>query len=331
MPTLGRFSNRYGELDAGSRLAYHAGVIDASSPLLDIANVEFGKARIRCLLEPEGKKWGIYKRKRAAIIHLQIKADQPSGCNISNFQLELCFAPVAQASTNTSTAGSRYLLRSTTSHQPLVSLVKLPSPLYVSGRPCADHSRREWSFHPGVQTTSIEGSLGGARASLPCAAQTAWVFRSSCDADTKGRLVTASWIWETDSRNPQAEGNGVLHAGIALNHPGEPFVVACQAKGNVRKARFRLKFSSKNKEAQPRLWRLIPEASNEDLKEQIDGLESLMVKLNILASTPAPQTPQQYSGCPSSRSYGSAMIGGAATVHMGDVHYTFAGSQQKVS
>lgn len=324
MPALGRFSHRYGELGGGGQLSCPAGVIDSSSPLLDIANVEFGKARIRCLLEPDGKRWGTYKRKKAAIIHLQLKADQPSGCRISDFQLDLSFAPPALPGSDVTSISSDCSLASLSSSQPLVSLVKLPSPLYVSGAPTAC----QWSPLREMQGLASPDNLEGIIASLTDTAKRSWVFRSNCDADKEGRLTTASWIWEAGSEDMHVAYQGVLHAGVAFNHPGREFLVVCQAKGNARKARFRLRFSSKDKETQPRLWRLVPEASNEDLQQPIEYLESLILQLNAprTTTTSATTIQQHHHEMHGSHSYGSATIGGAATVYQGDVHYTYMGN-----
>ncbi|KAJ9652088.1 hypothetical protein H2198_008674 [Neophaeococcomyces mojaviensis] len=176
-----------------------------------------------------------------------------------------------------------------------------------------------------MEASAAEVCLIGAPAPR-CVAHAArtWMFWSSrlSDGDT-GEAMAARWIWESNTDH-ELKGR-VLHGGVALYHPGEPFRVNCHVKGKVLKpGGIILKFS--NQHHQPRSWILVPKQCDENLQEYIEQLQANMERLNfLLSSSNQPleliPTPNPISSPAIPSAYGSSAISGQAFVHMGDNYY----------
>jgi len=79
-----------------------------------------------------------------------------------------------------------------------------------------------------------------------------WKFWSNPIADEEsGLALTARWAWE--ARSGQDLQGRVWHGGLVVQHPCEPIGIACHVKGTARKSGFRLKFTSRDKQIQPRI------------------------------------------------------------------------------
>lgn len=244
---LGRHRHRHQELNSRHNVDSQPLTLHQTTAMSDIAIASFGTARISCWTRPEDRKWGIHHQQNAAVMRFRMKAAGPDDCKLSDFELDLEFSvlPGDQGIMDaecTTQGGSATVIAD---NQAEVCLIELPAPSCVPVPPTID----------------------------------CWSFRSDSIADEQnGRSRTARWIWETSGEHRMLEGR-ILHGGIALRHPGKPFLVTCHVKGKVSKpGGFKLKFSSRHHV--PRLWQIVPMCCEEDLQCHINRLEEEMVRLN---------------------------------------------------
>ena len=224
----------------------------------DLATARFGEATVSCWTCEKDRQWGVFGRRKqhAAVMCFQMQALPGSDdCRLSHFELDLCFAPEGRKIS--ATAGHRSNCPATCEDRPEVCLIGSPAPR------CVSH----------------EGGAGTSKASC-------WKFWSSRVSDTvTGQALTARWLWEA-SDSQELKGR-ILHGGVAVHHPGDPFIVTCHVKGRVeRKDGIRLKFSNQHHE--PRPWKLQPEVCDRDLQDlqaDIDELEINIMRLNSPEST----------------------------------------------
>ncbi|KAK6378664.1 hypothetical protein LTR64_002054 [Lithohypha guttulata] len=176
-----------------------------------------------------------------------MQAISPDDCQLSDFELKLSFSAQLENSENDTSdiAAQESMSDLQLNAQPEVYLVELPAPSCVP-------TGSELEF---------------------------WKFRSDSAADEQtGHLCAARWIWETYAEQRRLEGR-LMHGGVALHHPGRPFSMTCQVKGKATKpGGIRLKFS--NKHHSPRVWQVVPEICEDDLRRHIDALEAEMIRLN---------------------------------------------------
>lgn len=237
---LGRYRSRYGELRT----------IDTNDT--DSATACFGKAMVSCWTCEKDRQWGTFGRhhQRAAVLHFQMQALPGSDdCTISHFELDLSFSSVTEG--RGISVPTRYRGGSFGQHnyQAEICLIGPPAPICVS--PNTTLSTQQTCY---------------------------WKFWSRRVSDgVTGQAFAARWTWEAnDSR--ELEGR-ILHGGVAVRHPGSPFLVTCHVKGRVAKPNgIKLKFSDRHHE--PRPWKLCPDICDQDLQDHIDKLDANIQQLN---------------------------------------------------
>lgn len=285
---------------------------------MDLATACFGNARVSCWTCEEDRQWGIFGRyhQRAAVMHFQMQALPGSNdCKISDFELDLSFSPVTEGRG----------IPAPTQHQT------------SSSGQHGDHAEICLIGAPAPRSLSHNASLGTQQTCC-------WKFWSSRVSDNvTGRAFAARWMWEAkDGR--ELEGR-ILHGGVAVRHPGSPFLVTCHVRGRVAKSNgIKIKFRDDHHE--PHSWELRPDVCDQDLHDHIDNLDANIQRLNkprttckcckfavcgpfaltlgLASGTQADQ--DQHQGqhqdqhqCPTpSNIYGFTFIGGGARVHMGN-------------
>lgn len=281
----------------------------------DLATARFGKARVSCWTCPSNRKWGTRDQRHAAVMLFHIEAD-PGGQSgiLRHFELELKFSTLKPTIPGPEQPPeiSTESLEDRGDEQVDVCLIGPPSPRSVS------HTTKEWIF---------------------------WSIRLS-DEET-GQALAARWTWESSVAH-ELKGR-VLHGGLALHHPGQPFRVTCHVRGKVTQSpNIILKFSDRHHE--PRSWKLVPQRCDRDLQQDIDLLEEQMKELNSSAAsaprmssstidpfvdhppndetaiarpTPSSSTtlPGSMQGLSETSAYGATEIRGRASVQLGNRYY----------
>lgn len=126
--------------------------------------------------------------------------------------------------------------------------------------------------------------------SVSCAGQsvasaTPWLFYSEPITDNDGFAHTARWTWTANDHNPC-----ILHGAAVVQHPSQPFLVACKVRGEASiplangklKLKRRLRFDSD--ELGPRLWYFHPLEPESDLlsfEQAITGLNAETKEMNL--------------------------------------------------
>lgn len=252
MSFLGRYRSQYHEVEQSTGETAQAIVIGAGNRLSDLAIARFGKARVSCWTSAKDRQWGRYgpEPRRGAVMHFKMQAIGPEECRLNSFELDLVFSkdsPDHPSSVNTPREGL-----SAASDAEDVYLIEFPAPVCVYG-----------SY---------------AQNTMHSAEHRYWKFSSSLISHGEsGSPSTARWAWEAD--NCQELQGRILHGGVALDHPGQPFRLTCHVRGRVSKpGGIKLKFSDRHHE--PRSWNVVPQSSNTDLDASIDQLEATMKRLN---------------------------------------------------
>ena len=272
---LGRYRQRYPELNNRTLDADQAGVVDGNCDIQDLAKAPFGKANVSCWTEPQDRKWGIHNDRDAAILRLRMHASGPEDCKMCHFEIDMTFSAMndGDATDELSTNG----MRPSCPNEADVRLIKLPAPLFVKG-PFENDASLDHGQLGGCQKLSRKACYCCKGQSTPLLVRY-WKFRSeSVNSDGNGQALSARWVWEADGGHRQIQGR-LLHGGVALRHSGTSFLIRCHVRGKVSKpGGLRLKFS--NEHHKPRVWRVMPESSQEDIRQLIDRLEAEMIEMN---------------------------------------------------
>lgn len=263
----------------------------------DLAIAQFGRAQVSCWTSPRHRTWGTHEQRQAAIMGFHLEANP--GCEdgvLRSFEVELKFTNFALDTASSEAHPERIAAQQEESScdEREVCLIGCPAPRCVQ-------EKGEWTF------SSYR---------LP--------------DEQSGQALAARWTWESTVAHELRER--ILHGGVALYHPGQPFQVVCHVKGRVTKPRnIILKFSDQHHK--PRSWKVTPQVCEQDLQADINALESRMKRLNTRsastiqvetsaaapASTSDPtQLARMMTGAPT---YGDSTIGGTAQVQIGNNYY----------
>jgi len=271
MSLLGRYASRYttSEFDVDARNSYQAGNIGPNSDLVDIACADFGSVRIHCWPGTESsfhggrRRWGRRRDSNAAIVPFRLQAGQSMRCKVKLVELELQFAANQPDFSGIASRSAPSQTTTPRSEGEEVRLIELPVPHNVSG-PCQFiDSSTPWLFH----SESITGNDGFAR--------------------------TARWTWTANDHKPC-----ILHGAAVVQHPNQPFLVACKVRGEASiplanekpKLKLRLRFDSD--EFGPRLWYFHPQEPESDLpsfEQAIAGLNAEIKEMNLRDCIRKPQ------------------------------------------
>lgn len=300
----GRFRSRYGEFERSDSQAavIQARTLAAESHLFDIAEahcdfVKYGTARITCWPSPEGanegRRWGRYKSVDAVIMPFRTKASlSDDSARLSTYELELFLR-----SSEPESCGS-------------LSFSK-PCPLGRSGEPCNIHS--EVCL---VELPAPESMTG--HPTDDNMLQKPWKFRSEVGCSCGNSERAAKWIWDANGHDPIT-----LHGGLALQHQGGPFFIACRVRGQalIQDANFRLRSILKfgNEPSELKWWKVEPKASYEDLTTSVAKLEDEIRGLNTKCSTNKSSSTEARMDNSQSHQFAPTTIGGHATAILGNL------------
>lgn len=237
---LGRYRSRYGELRT-------IGTNDT-----DLATARFGAATVSCWTCEKDRQWGTFGRhsQNAAVMHFQMQAlPGTDDCQLSHFELDLSFSSVMEGRCIPALTRCEGGAGGQHDGQAEVCLIGPPAPKCFShDAPLGTHQNSCWKF---------------------------WSSRISDDAT--GQPLAARWMWEAKD-NQELKGR-ILHGGVAIRHPGSPFLVTCHVRGRVTKPNgIKLKFSDKHHV--PRPWTVRPDVCDQDLQDHIDKLDANIQRLN---------------------------------------------------
>lgn len=264
----------------------------------DLAIARFGRASVSCWTSPSNRVWGIHGQRKAAVMRFHVEANP--GCEdgvLRNFELELKFSSISQDTLTLTipTAESATPQEDANCDESQVCLIGPPAPRYLQQ----------------------DGK---------------WTFSSDRLSDEQtGHALAARWTWESPVAHELRKR--VLHGGVALYHPGQPFHVVCHVRGRVTKPRnIILKFSDNHHK--PRSWKLTPQICEQDLQAEINALEGRMKDLNTSATSvahadvstrgdaPTSNMNQLIARPPVASTYGGdSSIGGEAKVQFGNNYY----------
>ncbi|KAL4986713.1 hypothetical protein BDW68DRAFT_162647 [Aspergillus falconensis] len=160
---MSRYSQRYGASTSGMRTPGAPRVLDAKVPT-DLANKLTSKVRVSCILAPDGIIWNRYKDGNVVIMRFHLRAIEPPGYKMRNFELDISFAPASQASSPLVPAGTSTDTTHSGLCSPSVWLLQEPfrSPLpeYIEGRPWSETQSRGFTVEPSAQVGAGGGSFG---------------------------------------------------------------------------------------------------------------------------------------------------------------------------
>lgn len=273
MRSLGRFSSRYDNLPSPKISEQVISTINPDTPLIDLAATDLGRVRISCRLEHENLSWGRHEGIPAAIIPVQIKAERPPDCKLTDFSIDLQLLPARHAACLQDVSQHEDVSVNSVSKS-VPHLIKAPSPEQVAGRSLAPSN-------PSLATAASTATPGELERRSTYAYKS-WYFRGGCIADHMDRPVTARWTYEASPAAPGERDQKPFHGAMALFHNDQEFEVKCSVVGNATQSRLRYRFGGQN--SQPRFWKIQPQSREDDLKIMVDNLESRMVLLNILRS-----------------------------------------------
>lgn len=276
------------------------------SHLFDIAEAHFdsakyGTARISCWLSPEGvkpgRRWGKYKSADAVIVPFRTKASlSEDNARLNTFELELLLCS-SEPESHSSISFSE------------------PCPMGWSGNPCKIHSEVRL-----VDLPAPESMVGASTDLSPddSMLRQPWKLRSEAGCSCGNSERAAKWIWDAKGHDPIA-----LYGGLALQHTGRPFLVACRVNGQafVKQSNGRvssiLKFGGEKSEL--KWWRIEPKMSDEDLSIRIEHLQDEIRRLNLKSTTSPSAGPGAGTDNSQSHSFATTTIGGNATAILGNL------------
>lgn len=261
MPRLGRYKDRYekSEFLVESSRQHQAGNIGPDSHLTDIACADFDNFKVQCwpgtesCPVPRRRRWGKFNGNHAVIIPFRLRAGQSSTYRVKTVEMKLLFSSTITKSASVS-AASQNTACSVMEHPPEVCLIDLPAPIMVQGSNSAVKQKHE-----------------------------PWTFRSEPITDRSGGTAPgAVWTWNANHHDP-----GVLHGAVAVQHPGDRFLVECSVSGrasqavghgrNGRKLRRRFRYDSDS-----RPWCFIPQAPEADLPRFEQAIRELDIRVRLL-------------------------------------------------
>lgn len=311
MPRLsfrGRFRARYGEFEKSEIQVPRTQVrtLAAESHLFDIAEAHFdcaqyGTARVFCWPSPEGsdmgRRWGRYRAVDAVIVPFRTKASlSKDNARLDTFELEL-------------------FLCSSEAEIPAFLSFSRPCPIGWSGHLCDIHSEIRLVELPAPESmVGFPPDLHQQDTML----QKPWKLRSEVGCSCGNSERAAKWTWDAKGHDPIA-----LYGGLALQHTGRPFLVACRVNGQalVQSPNGRLssilKFGGEKNDL--KWWRLEPKASNDDLSISIGQLQEDMRRLNSKPTTKPSSTPDAGMDNSQSHNFATTTIGGNATAILGNL------------
>lgn len=153
-----------------------------------------------------------------------------------------------------------------------------------------------------------------------------WRFRSEEIPNCDGLARGARWTWDANGHDPL-----VLHGGIALQHLGEPFVVACRVRGKAfvesPDQRFRLHFQFSSEDNIPKWWMVVPQDSSQDLTQSVQRLEAEVHELNTMSDRKSSEVTTAIPSHSQGHGFGSSQIGGSANVIMGNAIFGVGSGQ----
>lgn len=261
--------------------------VHQSSPILDIANAELGKFKIKCFLKRNQTFWGKHEGDSAAVFHFTMQMKEPSGSKLGSFELTVSFIPSEPASVVTVSTGIAASTASPSSPCNSVFLLDEPQPAErIWGLPLSRDIMKGWDIGPEIETPTGGGRFGGINRSTEWTDNRSWRFEATPDGED-GLLTSATWTWEANPLNTQVEDRKVLYGGVAIRHDGQPFTIQCHVEGRTWRAEGSHKFgifsSDKLDPSEPRQWTMTPKLVDTDIKCHIDALESEMKRLNTAA------------------------------------------------
>lgn len=312
MPGRSRYAYRYDDFHQNQEPipVSQAGIIEADSYLLNIANGQCGDIRVSCWPSPEGdgrgRRWGKLGATDVAIMPFRTRAGTASPtAKVDTFELELFFTEANHQGFGPSRFPEPCCQEQCRCHA-AIHLVNVPAPANLA-------------------QTSIATSFSVSSTKKP------WTFRSEEVQGCSGLSGAAKWTWDANGHEPL-----ILHGGVAFKHVGEPLVVTCRVRGRafteIPNQRLRIRYQFSNEQDTPKWWVLVPRASNDDLAQSVDQLEAMIQNLNREPSgsdtplTSAGIGSQASAGPASGHNFGSATISGPAHVVMGDIHFGYNAS-----
>lgn len=306
-----RYTNRYSEFQrARDPIPLNqAGVLEIDSYLVNIANGQCGDVKVSCWPTREGveggRAWGKLNATSIAIVPFRARAGTTSSTvKVGAFELELFFCEPDWQGLGPAVFPDCYQQKNCV--HSAIDLVESPAPVCVTGR----------TTSTGSEDTTIEKP---------------WELRSEAIESCDGKSRAAKWKWVANGHEPV-----VSYGGVALQHMEEPFVVACRVRGKAfvelfhQSVPIRIRYQFSNEERPPKWWTMIPQQSSEDLSQDVAQLEAVMQNLNTISHEYHSHSLRAFRGTGRSQghNFGPAMIGGSASVVMGDLHLYNPGSSQ---
>lgn len=314
MQPSSRHANLYGELwrRREPTALLQPDVLGNESYFVDIADGDFGNVRISCWPTPEsfrgGRRWGRFGSTKVGIVPFRTKAELTSDTvGLSVFEVELYFREIGPQglipeSYRELCHGQQCQRRPHSS----ISLVNLPAPTNIAPQ----------------QILPVSTTVGTGTTRKP------WRFRSNSVKDCDGQARTARWTWDTNGHKPV-----VLYGGVALQHEGDPFLIACRARGKayIKKHRYPriripLDFSYR---MQPKWWKLVPQNGHADLSTDIQNLDGEMQDLNMNSGKFTSADSSQQRSASRGHDYEHVKIGGHAKVIVGSGSFGSSGQNPR--
>lgn len=303
----GRFRARYSEFENNEIRAPigQTRTLDAESHLFDIAEAhfdceEYGTAKIFCWPSPEGitgRRWGRYRSVDAVILPFRTKASlSEDNTRLDTFELELFLCsskPESPGALDFSKPCSNGWYGKHCNIHSEIQLVELPAPESMVGCP------------PGMPPN--DNML-----------QKPWRFRSEVGCSCVNSPRAARWTWDAKGHDPIA-----LYGGLALQHTGQPFLIACRVRGQAFVLRSTgrpgsiLKFGGEKSVL--KWWRVVPKFPGEDLSVGIEQLEVEMRRLNSRSTVGSSSCSGTKTDNASGHNFATTTIGGHATAILGNL------------
>lgn len=218
----------------------------------DLANVKSSTVIVGCWLDERKLKWGIYKQRHTAIMHLTIEASHPSDFAVEWFEVDLIFSMPTMDLIET---------RSHLSHRNTTTTAPGSCAVHLLGKPAP---------------SSI--------CDVSCGQQSRWSFSGHRFAPTGGPATTAQWKWLATKSVSSISECGDLHCGVIVQHggPEEPMHITYHVTGQARHKDMKdvyqrpYRFSSRDQKSRP--WLLKPRQAEHDLTDNdIEGLNKEII------------------------------------------------------
>lgn len=280
---MSRYPRNYGASTTEAPKPEPARELKGEAPI-NLVNGLTPKVKVTCYLTSEGIIWGKYRNQHVAVMHLQLRANEPAGYKLRHFQLDIRFV-------SSSTADIRVQEQDLPSVWLLQSPSPSPMPAYIEGRPWTEKKSQGHKFEPSVQAGAGGGSLGNIFRTTERSIEYKWKFRSYPDPNEKNYPTTATWIWESNKLNPEVEDRGTLYGGLALCSKVNDLKMECRVEGKLCKGDYWWSRFGMQK-AEPGLWYKKLGPPTIDVEDDVNKLEAKMKTMNIAA--PARKCPETY-------------------------------------